>query len=293
VWEVRTGKPVTEQLQHEGRVRSAQFSQDGRSVVTASDDKTARVWDAQTGKPRTEPLRHEEAVKSARFSPDGLRVVTASRDKTARVWDAQTGRPLSEPLWHEGTVNSAQFSPDGRRVVTGSADKTARVWEMSFGSAPVPPWLPELAESVGGRRLTGASVLEFVAAEEFLKLTDQLRTAPATNYYARWAKWFLADRTTRTISPLSSITVPDYIQRRIEENTLESLNEAVRLAPINGLAFARLAKQVLAQSDKDNPRRVGEADFFSRYALKWSPNDPEVKKIRAEIAAQIETVKKP
>ena len=31
-----------------------------------------------------------------------------------------------------------------------------------------------------------------------------------------------------------------------------------------------------------NPRRAGEADFFSRYALKLSPDDPEVKQIRAE-----------
>ena len=29
---------------------SAQFSPDGARIVTASDDKTARVWDAATGK---------------------------------------------------------------------------------------------------------------------------------------------------------------------------------------------------------------------------------------------------
>ena len=106
------------------------------------DDKTARVWDAQTGKPLTEPLRHESGGYAAQFSPDGLRVVTASEDKTARVWDAQTGKPLTEPLRHEGSVLSAQFSPDGLRVVTASHDKTARVWEVTFGSVPLPAWLP-------------------------------------------------------------------------------------------------------------------------------------------------------
>jgi hypothetical protein len=117
--------------------------------------------------------------------------------------------------------------------------------------------------------------------------------ARATNFYTRWTKWVCADRATRTISAFSSITVPEYIQRRIQENTLESLQEAVRLAPTNGLVFARLARLVLAQNERDNPRRVGEADFFSRYALKLAPQGAEVALIRAEIEERIKNLPKP
>ena len=60
------------------RVRSAVFSPDGTRVVTASDDRTARVWDARTGAPVGAPLQHADRVRSAVFSPDGARVVTAS-----------------------------------------------------------------------------------------------------------------------------------------------------------------------------------------------------------------------
>ena len=67
---------------------SAAFSPDGKRIVTASEDKTARLWDAATGKPIGEPLKgHEDSVKSAAFSPDGTRIVTASADKTARLWE--------------------------------------------------------------------------------------------------------------------------------------------------------------------------------------------------------------
>ena len=45
-----------------------------------------------------------------------------------------------------------------------------------------------------------------------------------------WGRWFLADPAMRTISPFSKITVPQYIENRINENTAESLAEAEQLA---------------------------------------------------------------
>ena len=90
---------------HEGAVFSAAFSPDGKQIVTASRDKSARVWDAITGREIATLTGHEHEVRSAAFSPDGTRVVTASWDKTARLWDATTGRQLCRShgewqLWH-------------------------------------------------------------------------------------------------------------------------------------------------------------------------------------------------
>jgi WD40 repeat protein len=149
-------------LRHDAAVDSAQFSLDGKRIVTASEDKTARVWDAQTGQPLTEPLKHEGWVGSAQFSPDGKRIVTASL-RTARVWDAQTGQPLTGPLKHEGWVDSAQFSPDGRRIVTASHDWTARVWDAQTGQPLTGPLEHDAAVdsaqfSPDGKRIVTASL---------------------------------------------------------------------------------------------------------------------------------------
>src|SRR5208337_5627067 len=79
-------------LQHEKDVWHAGFSPDGKRVVTASGNGTARVWDAATGEAVGQPLRHDGSVTRAAFSPDGKWVVTASSDGTARLWRRQLAK---------------------------------------------------------------------------------------------------------------------------------------------------------------------------------------------------------
>jgi energy-coupling factor transporter ATP-binding protein EcfA2 len=122
-------------LLHDDWVTSAAFSPDGKRIVTASHNKTARLWDVATGLPIGQPFKgHEGAVNSAAFSPDGMRVVTASDDGTARLWDAATGGPIGEPLrGHVGPIGGAAFSPDGKLIVTAGDDRTARLWDAVSG----------------------------------------------------------------------------------------------------------------------------------------------------------------
>ncbi|NCR87645.1 MAG: hypothetical protein GPI90_25065, partial [Microcystis aeruginosa K13-05] len=67
----------------------AAFSPDGKRIVTASWDNTARVWDAETGREIASLNGHQKAVITAAFSPDGKRIVTASSDGTVRVWPVE------------------------------------------------------------------------------------------------------------------------------------------------------------------------------------------------------------
>ena len=66
---------------------TAAYSPDGKRIVTASLDHTARVWDTDSGRPLAVVQGHQNSVWSAAYGPDGKRIVTASSDNTARVWD--------------------------------------------------------------------------------------------------------------------------------------------------------------------------------------------------------------
>ena len=111
---------------------AASFSPDGRRVVTASDDNTARVWDLSGDKPTATILDgHKAPVLAASFSPDGRRVVTASSDNTARVWDLSGDKPTATILErHKRSVSAASFSSDGRHVFVASSDQTVWQWEI-------------------------------------------------------------------------------------------------------------------------------------------------------------------
>jgi WD40 repeat protein/serine/threonine protein kinase len=142
VYHLASGRALTPPLKHDNIVTHAEFSPDGKRLLTTCKDGTVHVWDSGTGNALCPPIRHTDEVWYAAFSPDGMRFATASKDSTARVWDTATGQAVSPPLQHDdGQVYMALFSPDGKRVVTAGFDGTARIWDAVTGTQLTAPLL--------------------------------------------------------------------------------------------------------------------------------------------------------
>ena len=85
-------RPVWSLRGHTLNVTDADFSPDGRRLVTASADRTVRLWDLGTGQ-ETLKLSGDPLVTTVRLVSGGQRLIGGSMDRTIRIWDAT---PLPE-----------------------------------------------------------------------------------------------------------------------------------------------------------------------------------------------------
>lgn len=238
VWTLPEGKPAMPPLRHHGILWSAIYSPNGERIVTASSDRTAQIWDSRTGQPLHKAMRHAKDVYHAVFSPDGRRVLTTSEDGTSRVWNSDNGEPVSPFFQQKDAIWFGAFSPDGRTVATGSNALEVWLWDPDTGlpvseplrvgnrlefspdgkciiifgdqarlhavvrpPVPVPSWLCDLAEGVGGYRQSEDGQLQPTESEVFKAIRDRVAVEPAPDFYSRWARWFLIDRLQPTIQP--------------------------------------------------------------------------------------------
>lgn len=165
------------------RVWDLDMAPDGRTIVSASHDRSVRVWEVATGRTRTVLFGHEGPVQGVCATPDGRRAISAASDGVLILWDLETGGVLdrkkcggplesiaitpkgdralvgftSGRLWiwnlassqilsrkeHSDTIWRIAVSPDGRRAATASQDGRLLLWNLSSGSHRVLVQVPE------------------------------------------------------------------------------------------------------------------------------------------------------
>lgn len=173
---------------HTQEITFTNLSPDGRFVVTASMDASARVWDARTRQPVTPLMAHGSTVNHARFSPDGRRIATSTAGGQVRVWDAATGIALTDPMETQGDVFSVRFSENGRDVIASNGQQ----WSIHHGEQnDAFDWLPPLAEALAGRRLSPAGVAETARHDEAAEFCRQVSTNRSASLQQDWLRKLL------------------------------------------------------------------------------------------------------
>jgi WD40 repeat protein len=102
-WDASSGETLGLLRGHEADVLRFALAPDGRRLLTAGADATARLWDLESGESRV--LRgHTDQVLMVAFSRDGGTLASASQDGTARLWpDDLPLEPAALRAWLDAT----------------------------------------------------------------------------------------------------------------------------------------------------------------------------------------------
>jgi DNA-binding beta-propeller fold protein YncE len=109
------------------------FSPDGKTLVSASFDKTVRVWDVASHEVKQTLTGHSDFVYAVAFGPKGEWLVTASKDRTVRLSDAATGKSRLTFSGMDQDVLAVAVTPDGSQVVSSGYEPGLFWWNSQTG----------------------------------------------------------------------------------------------------------------------------------------------------------------
>ncbi|EGD54614.1 AAA family ATPase [Gordonia neofelifaecis] len=129
---------------HTGAVYDVVFSDDGRLLATASNDRTVRLWRRTDDAP--EPFRAVATlhgfgsfVTSVTIDRTGRLLAAASGDGTVRLWNITNPMapvPVSVLRPGRGAAYLTRFSPSGRHLAASSDDGTVTVYRVEGDRPP-------------------------------------------------------------------------------------------------------------------------------------------------------------
>ncbi|HIE72300.1 MAG TPA: hypothetical protein EYP98_20220 [Planctomycetes bacterium] len=113
---------------HTGIVRHVEFSPDGKHVLTASDDHSARIY--RLNGDLTAKIQTGARVKHATFSDDGLLVLTCKESKSgaAQLWRVSDGIEVVHFDGHRDSLVWGTFNGATTWAATAARDGTTCIW---------------------------------------------------------------------------------------------------------------------------------------------------------------------
>lgn len=115
---------------HNGGFRCLAVSNDGKFIVTGSDDATVRLWNFFEGKQIFCFIHHKADVNCVAISMDSSFAVSGSEDRTLVLWDLENGFVKKVLRGHSGSVESVALCMDDGVMISGCYNYELMMWNL-------------------------------------------------------------------------------------------------------------------------------------------------------------------
>lgn len=120
---------------HAATVNAVAYTQDGKTLVTASDDGTVRLWAATPGGARERQVIQVGApVSCLAIRPGGRHVVVGTTKGGVLAYDLGSGAAAGQVAGHATAVWAVAIRPDGSVVASASHDGEVKLWSLQTGA---------------------------------------------------------------------------------------------------------------------------------------------------------------
>ncbi|KAK1326578.1 Protein SPA1-RELATED 3 [Acorus calamus] len=118
---------------HSDEVWFLKFSNNGKYLASASNDKTAIIWEVSESREvslKHRLIGHERSILTVAWSPDDSQLLTCGVEEALRRWDVNTGACLQIYTKAGLGIISCGWFPDGKCILFGLSDKSITMWDL-------------------------------------------------------------------------------------------------------------------------------------------------------------------
>ncbi len=133
LWDVVTGKRVTEVGDEADSVLAADVSPNHKLVALGGPGKLVKIYDVATGELKHKIKKHTDWVTAIEFSPDGTMLASGDRNGGAYVWEAETGGGMFTLGDHKDAVTDLSWRADSQMLASVSEDGKLILWYAEDG----------------------------------------------------------------------------------------------------------------------------------------------------------------
>lgn len=147
-------KVAKEFCENKARINSIDFSQDGKNLITSSEDDTIILYDCEKGIKKRDIMSKKYGVDLIKYThANNTAIHTSTKENdTIRYLSLHDNKYLRYFVGHEKRVVTLCMSPADDRFISGSLDNSIKLWDLksekptgklAVPGAPIANWDPE------------------------------------------------------------------------------------------------------------------------------------------------------